>query len=64
MKSRPPIPSDSITSPVPEVPQHKGSSAFVTSTSPVVTPKKAPPQMPKAEAKPPTGPPPPVQAQA
>eukprot|EP00971_Amphidinium_carterae_P248437 4932043-Amphidinium_carterae.1 len=64
MKPRPPVKSDSVTSPVPEVPKYKGPSAAVTSTLPVVTPKKPPPSLPKAEAKPPTGPPPPVHAKA
>eukprot|EP00971_Amphidinium_carterae_P127281 2522273-Amphidinium_carterae.1 len=67
MKPPPQQKTDSVTSPITEVPKHKGATGFVTSTPEVVTPaaKKPPPQMPKAEVKPPTGPPPPpVKTQA
>eukprot|EP00971_Amphidinium_carterae_P349517 6491053-Amphidinium_carterae.3 len=67
LKPRPPVPSAPVTAS--EVPTFKGPTAFIHSTTLVtLTPKKAPPQlpqqMPKAEAKPPTGPPPPVVASA
>eukprot|EP00971_Amphidinium_carterae_P151642 3005903-Amphidinium_carterae.1 len=51
MKPPPQRKAESVTSPVPEVPKHKGPTAIVTSSPAVVTPtlKKPPPQMPKAE---------------
>eukprot|EP00971_Amphidinium_carterae_P225814 4478736-Amphidinium_carterae.1 len=64
MKPPPQRKADSVTSPVPEVPKYKGPTAVVTSNPTVVTPKKPPPQMPKAEVKPTAPPPPPVQSQA
>eukprot|EP00971_Amphidinium_carterae_P274729 5451734-Amphidinium_carterae.1 len=66
LEARPPVPDASVTSSVTEVPKYKGPSAAVSNTAPVTSPspKKAPPQLPKSEAKPPLGPPPPVVAKA